>query len=160
MTERKPANVSMETWVERQIREAQQKGAFDNLPGHGKPIPRGASEDSSWLRGYLRREELSSDALLPTPLQLRKQIERLPTELLALRSERHVRDRIDELNVRIRDWIRNPTGPQIPIGLVDVEGAVDDWRSARVAIPAAPETQGEQPISAPRRRWFGRRANR
>ena len=38
MTERKPPGVGFETWVERQIREATERGEFDNLPGAGKPV--------------------------------------------------------------------------------------------------------------------------
>ena len=30
---------SWQGFVERQIQEAQAQGAFDNLPGHGKPLP-------------------------------------------------------------------------------------------------------------------------
>jgi hypothetical protein len=33
MTERKPPGVSFESWVEKQIREAADRGEFDNLPG-------------------------------------------------------------------------------------------------------------------------------
>jgi hypothetical protein len=28
-----------ETWADRQIREAEERGEFDDLPGKGKPIP-------------------------------------------------------------------------------------------------------------------------
>ena len=38
MTDRKPPGVGFQTWVERQIREAMERGEFDNLPGKGKPI--------------------------------------------------------------------------------------------------------------------------
>jgi Domain of unknown function (DUF1992) len=37
MTERKPPGVSWESWFEEQIRRAREDGAFDNLPGAGKP---------------------------------------------------------------------------------------------------------------------------
>ena len=39
MTERKPPGVSWESWFEEQIRQAQEAGAFENLPGAGKPLP-------------------------------------------------------------------------------------------------------------------------
>lgn len=39
MTERKPPGTSWETWIEAQIRVAREQGAFDNLPGAGKPLP-------------------------------------------------------------------------------------------------------------------------
>jgi hypothetical protein len=49
VSERKPAEMAIETWVERQIREAQERGAFDNLPGAGKPIPGIAEpDDEHW----------------------------------------------------------------------------------------------------------------
>lgn len=35
---RKPAEQTWENWVEERIREAQQAGLFDNLPGVGKPL--------------------------------------------------------------------------------------------------------------------------
>ncbi len=37
MTERKPPGTNWETWVDAQIRVAREQGAFDNLPGAGKP---------------------------------------------------------------------------------------------------------------------------
>ena len=39
MTERKPPETSWETWIDGQIRVATEEGAFDNLPGAGKPLP-------------------------------------------------------------------------------------------------------------------------
>jgi hypothetical protein len=38
MTERKPPGMSFESWVDKQIREATERGEFDGLPGAGKPI--------------------------------------------------------------------------------------------------------------------------
>lgn len=39
MTDRKPSGASFESWIDRQIREARERGDFDNLPGAGKRIP-------------------------------------------------------------------------------------------------------------------------
>ncbi|MEV4218944.1 DUF1992 domain-containing protein [Nonomuraea sp. NPDC049725] len=49
MTERKPGGMQFESWVDRQIREAQERGEFDDLPGAGKPLP-GADKpyDEHW----------------------------------------------------------------------------------------------------------------
>ena len=55
-----------ESVVDRQIREAQERGEFDNLPGAGKPLPRRALSGDAWLRSYLDREGVSSEA---TPTQ-------------------------------------------------------------------------------------------
>ncbi|KIQ17052.1 J-domain-containing protein, partial [Rhodococcus sp. MEB064] len=115
MTQRKPWDISVQTWVDRQIREAQEKGAFDDLPGLGKPIPPSSTDELSWVRGYLERENLPGDALLPTPLRLRKEVERLPETLRDVRSEEQVRAVVKDLNARIMDWLRAPVGPQVPI---------------------------------------------
>jgi hypothetical protein len=61
MTERKPPGTSWETWIEAQIRVAQEEGAFDNLPGAGKPLPN-LSQDfdlNVWVRQLVQREQLS-----------------------------------------------------------------------------------------------------
>ena len=39
MTRRKPPGLSYRSWVDEQIRDAERRGAFDNLPGKGKPLP-------------------------------------------------------------------------------------------------------------------------
>lgn len=132
MTERKPPEVTFESWVDRQIRLAQERGDFDDLPGAGKPIPGGSIEDEQWwVTGYLQRENLPTDALLPTPLQLRRQVEKLPEAVRGLTAEIEVRDAVAELNRQIVDWIRAPTGPQIPVATVDADEVVAQWRADR-----------------------------
>src|SRR5262249_40367699 len=74
MTERKPPGMSWETWPDRQIREGMERGEFDGLPGHGKPLadlnrPR---DDLWWVKDKLRRESVS---FLPPTLVLRKDVE-------------------------------------------------------------------------------------
>ncbi len=46
-----------EDHVERLIREAIERGDFDELPGEGRPIPGiGAADDELWwIRGWLKR---------------------------------------------------------------------------------------------------------
>lgn len=131
MTERKPPGVSFESWIDKQIREATERGEFDDLPGAGKPIP-GAGQPYDelwWVKGLMRREKLSGEGALPVSLRLRKEIEDLPDRVRALRSERAVRDVVAKLNGRIAEWLRNPTGPYARISLVDVETVVEEWRS-------------------------------
>ena len=52
------------TWVDLQIRQAQERGEFDNLPGAGKPIEGlGAEHDPDWwLKKLVERERI---AVLP-----------------------------------------------------------------------------------------------
>ena len=46
MTERKPPGMDFSSWIDQQIEEAAKRGAFDDLPGAGKPLPnRGESDD-------------------------------------------------------------------------------------------------------------------
>src|SRR2546425_11866897 len=86
MTERKPREMTFASWVDQQVSEAAERGAFDNLPGAGKPISRRGGTDA-WLQDYLRREGVSADELLPTPLRLRKEAERLAGSVQDLSSE-------------------------------------------------------------------------
>lgn len=169
MTDRKPPQQSFPTWIDQQIAEAEKRGVFDNLPGTGKPIPRRPEADSTqaWLRDKLRREGVPTEELLPTPLRLRREAERLSAGSAALRSEQEVRDAVAELNTRILDWRRNGTdGPPIPVPLVREDDAVAAWREAQAARAAGqppPEpTPGDPPATAgpearPRRRWRLRR---
>src|SRR5581483_547563 len=63
MTTRKPPGVSFESWVDKQIREAVDRGEFDNLPGTGKPLPDAGEPDDEnwWLKKYLRQEGVGGD---------------------------------------------------------------------------------------------------
>jgi len=153
MTERKPPDVAFESWVEQQIREATARGEFDNLPGAGKPLPGygGADDENWWLKNYLRKEGVSTDALLPTPLQLRKEIEQLPETVRELVAEEQVRNVVAKLNRRIMDWLRSPSGPPVQVRLVNTQSVVERWRADRArpagAAPAAPVPAGAEPAA-------------
>ena len=133
MTERKPPGVSFNSWIDRQIEEAAERGAFDDLPGAGKPLPDRGDQDAgqAWLRDYLRRAGVPSTELLPAPLRLRKEAERLAETAAELRSEQQVREAVADLNERIMHWRRLPLGSPIFVPLVDEERMIDTWRSAR-----------------------------
>jgi Domain of unknown function (DUF1992) len=130
VTERKPPGVSFETWVERRIREAQERGEFDNLPGAGKPIP-GVDEDDEmwWVKRLLRRENLS---YLPPTLALRKEVEQVLAAVPQATSESQVRQMIDEINRKITAAIRTPLeGPPLNLMPLNVERIVESWRQRR-----------------------------
>ncbi len=76
MTERKPAGVSFEYWVDAQIRAARERGEFENLPGHGKPLANvdGNHDEMWWIKQWLRRENIS---FTPPAIALRKAAEDL-----------------------------------------------------------------------------------
>jgi hypothetical protein len=164
MTDRKPPQESFPTWIDQQIAEAERRGVFDNLPGTGKPIRHRQDADSTqiWLRDKLRREGVPTEEMLPTPLRLRREAERLTAGPARLRSEQEVRDAVAELNARILDWHRNGTGgPPIPVPLVKEDQAVAAWHEARAAhppVPQAPAVPDTSPVPGkPRRRWWRRR---
>lgn len=133
MTERKPAGKSFTSWIDEQIQQAQDRGAFDNLPGAGKPLPkRSAADDGmAWLRDKLQREGVPAEELLPTPLKLRKQAEWLAGNVQDLASEQEVRDAVAELNRRVIEWRRIPLGPSIHVPLMNADQMVSRWREAR-----------------------------
>jgi hypothetical protein len=121
-----------ESWVERQIREAIERGEFDNLPGAGRPIPglNGREDENWWVKGFLEREKLPMP--LPASLALRKEVADLPRELAEVTNEEVVREIVADLNQRIRDSHRRRVdGPPVVVGLVDVEAAVAQWRRNR-----------------------------
>jgi hypothetical protein len=121
-----------ESWVERQIREATERGEFDNLPGAGKPIPglNGREDEDWWVKGLLEREEIPMP--LPTSLALRREIASLPETLAGVRAEEEVRAIVADLNVRIRDTHRRRLdGPPLVLRPVDVDAVVAEWRRNR-----------------------------
>lgn len=161
MTDRKPADMTFTSWIDKQIAEATERGAFDNLPGAGKPIPHHGDEDAAeaWLREYLRKEGVSAEALLPPPLRLRKAIGRLAQAAPAMASEGDVRDAVADLNQEIREWRRIPLGPPVFVPLVDEEAMVSRWRAARPAPAATPQPPVEDaapPRPGDRRHWWRR----
>jgi hypothetical protein len=163
MTERKPPGMSFTSWIDQQISEAKQRGAIDNLPGAGKTLPsrRESDDGQAWLRENLRREGVSTDELLPAPLKLRKEIERLAEAAPGMSSEQEVRDVAGELNRRIVAWRRIPLGPPIFVPLVNTEDMVTRWREAHPRATPEPQraTGGSRPGTGRAGRWR-RRARR
>jgi len=121
-----------ESWAERQVREAIERGEFDNLPGAGRPIPglNGRDDENWWVQSLLEREQLPMP--LPTSLALRKEVNELQTTLADVRDEATARDIIDALNFRIRESYRQRVdGPPVIVRTVDVEEALAAWRINR-----------------------------
>lgn len=128
MAGRKPAGESWESWVDRQVREAQARGEFDDLPGKGKPIPDlGRPYDELWwVRRKLKDEGLS---YVPPSLQLRKDVETARARIRAARTEAEVRQIVRDLNQHIRRANRTVLkGPRTAVSPLDEEAAVSEWR--------------------------------
>jgi Domain of unknown function (DUF1992) len=145
--------------VDAQIRAAEARGAFDNLPGAGKPIPGLMDPDDPdwWIKDFIKREKVPAEVLLPPSLALRREVEKLPETVRKLRSETAVREQVEDLNYRIRRWMQIPIGPQLPLAPVDVDAVVAAWADER-RPPPRPESPPAPP--APRRHhwWHRRRA--
>jgi Domain of unknown function (DUF1992) len=123
-----------ESLIDRQIREAQERGDFDDLPGAGKPIPgRGEEYDENWwIKNLVRREQITG--VLPTSLALRKEVEDLMQTVAAKTTESSVRALVADLNDRILRTRRGPVdGPPVVLRTVDVDDVVKRWREARAA---------------------------
>jgi hypothetical protein len=142
MTERKPRGMSFTSWIDQQIADAEKRGVFDNLPGAGKPLELKKEADAdygqAWVRDYARREGVPPEEFLPTPLRLRREIERLTEAVAEMGSEQEVRDTVADLNRRILEWRRIPVGPPIFVRLADKDDMVRRWRAARAARPSPP----------------------
>jgi hypothetical protein len=126
---RKPGETH-DRYVERIIREAQEQGEFDRLRGAGKPLPlTGVLEEAWWIKEKLRREKLSD---LPDALAIRVEAERVVAEVARLSDERVVRERLEELNAKIRRLNRtHVSGPPTTLAPLDVEAVVARWRAGR-----------------------------
>jgi hypothetical protein len=123
-----------ETWVDRQIREAQERGEFDNLRGAGEPLKGlgGREDENWWIKGLLERENLRPP--LPGSLLLRKEAAEIVDTVADCRTEEQVREIVLDLNTRILDARRRGIdGPTIVIGTVDVDRVVREWRERRAA---------------------------
>lgn len=138
-----------ESLVDEQIRKATEDGAFDDLPGAGRPLGLPARDDENWwVREKMRAEGVPLDALLPVSLQLRKAVAALPDTVRDLPDEAAVRAVVHDLNQRIVRWLRMPSGPQVPLRRVSADAVVERWAAeraaARAALPARTEPVAER----------------
>ncbi|HET7763048.1 MAG TPA: DUF1992 domain-containing protein [Phycicoccus sp.] len=150
-----------ESPADRAIREAQERGEFDDLPGAGKPLDLGDTDDPMWwVRRLAEREQLDFTGALPPAVALRKEAATFPESLAGLRTEESVRAVLEDFNRRVRrDRLRppDPGMPQLLAPTVDVEEVLERWRTLRAASQPPqvdpPVTSGEARL---RRRWWHR----
>jgi hypothetical protein len=127
-------SVAIQRLAERRIEEAMRTGAFDNLPGKGKPIdiePMPIEENARmlwWAMRTLRRPEPS-----PEELRLRGQIDDLKAGLTAPRTEQRIRALVRAINTLVRQLDAVPGGPRLRIAPVLL-----DQELARLGLAAAP----------------------
>ena len=131
MTERKPGGVNFESWIDRQVRQAAERGQFEDLPGAGEPFADldKAYDEMWWVKRKLREEQLS---YLPPSLALRKEAHDVLEGVGQARTEAEVRERITAINEKIRDAIRmGIRGPEFNLTPFNIERIVAEWRRSR-----------------------------
>jgi hypothetical protein len=141
-----------QTWVDVQIRQAQERGDFENLPG--KPIEGlgGDHDPDWWLKKLVERERI---AVLPPSIALRKEDAELDARLDTINVERDVRREVEEFNERvIKARYSLSAGPPLITMPRDVDETVAAWRERRDArrVP-----RSEPPAPPPKRHWWNRR---
>ncbi|MFG2042095.1 DUF1992 domain-containing protein [Dactylosporangium sp. NPDC048998] len=121
-----------ESHIDRQIREAQERGEFDNLPGVGRPLPDHGElyDEDWWIKDLARRERLPGG--IPPTLRLRREVEDLPEALPKFKTEDSVRRAVADLNTRIERAKRGLIeGPPTILRPLDADEIVAAWRRAR-----------------------------
>ncbi|MFF4287711.1 DUF1992 domain-containing protein [Streptomyces sp. NPDC001633] len=128
MSERKPPGVSFESWVDKQIREATERGDFADLPGAGKPLPHldQPYDEMWWIKEKMQREHLS---YLPPSLVLRKDAEEAREAAANAPTEAALRRILTAVNERIRAALRTPLeGPPLNLVPFDIDEQARKWR--------------------------------
>lgn len=123
--------MQFESWIDRQIREAMERGEFDNLPGAGKPLELVDSDDW-WIKAKIKRENL--EPVLPGVLSLRKEAETIQEKLADVKRADRAREIVEDLNRRIREFYARgwaPGEPRVVVKLVDVDAALQAWCNRR-----------------------------
>ncbi|AWN30844.1 MULTISPECIES: DUF1992 domain-containing protein [unclassified Streptomyces] len=128
MTERKPPGVTFETWIDKQIREATERGDFAGLAGAGKPLPHldQPYDEMWWIKEKMHREHLS---YLPPTLALRKEAEDALEAAAAAPTEAALRRILTAVNERISAALRTPLdGPPLNLVPFDIDEVARKWR--------------------------------
>ncbi|MEE1751832.1 J-domain-containing protein [Streptomyces sp. SP18CS02] len=145
MTEREPPGVGFESWVDRQIREATERGEFERLPGFGKPLPDDTApyDELWWIKGKMQRE---GHSVLPPALALRKEAEDAREAVDRAATEERVRRIVAEINEKIAEAVRRPpAGPPLNLEPFDADALVARWRGTQGRPSSRPHTEPPAP---------------
>lgn len=111
--------------AEQEIQRAEREGAFDHLPGAGRPLPDidAPYDPMWWVRKFVKRQRLES---MRPEYKLRLEVERTLERLPTMDREATVRAALGRLNARIRHL--NATVGTETLTVIDVERRVARWR--------------------------------
>ncbi len=140
-----------QTWVDLQVRQAMERGDFDDLPGAGKPIEGlgGEHDPDWWVKKLIEREQVTG--VLPPALSLRRDDAELDGRLDAMAVERDVRRAVEEFNdAVIRARYTPVDGPPLITMPRDVPETVDRWRARRARRLAQAERELQRQRDAER----------
>ena len=157
-------------WVDLIIRRSMERGAFDNLPGTGKPIRGlgGTHDPDWWVKGLIEREQITGVA--PPALALRKEDADLDARLDLEATQEGVRRVVVDFNDRIVEARRQLLGgPPVVTATRDADREVARWQARRAerrrerllrqrelaTAPPAEHAPGRGPNKP---RWWRRRA--
>jgi hypothetical protein len=144
-------------WVDLQIKQAMERGEFDNLPGAGKPLgDLGSPHDRDWwLKRLIERENITG--VLPAALQLRKEDAELDDLLDREATEKQVRVLLADFNRRIVEARRQlQGGPPVVTATRDVDAEVERWRERRTTRRRTQQAPAETPPKKPSKPWWRR----
>lgn len=147
------AAVDQAAFIETAIQVAIRQGAFDDLPGAGKPLQGlGTHHDPDWwIRRKIETENLTG--LGPPAILLRTEDRELDDQLDQLGREEDVRDVLEDFNRRVIEARRQLLGgPPVVTSTRDVDAEIAAWAERRAARSAA-----SAPAPERRRRRLWRR---
>lgn len=130
MSARKPSGLGWESWIDRQVREATERGEFDDLPGAGRPLPDldKPYDELRWVKDKLRREGLT---YMSPSVALRKQVHDAYEAALDAPSERDARRILKAVNDKIRAANRTGiAGPPLMLVPYDIDRVIRERRKA------------------------------
>ena len=109
-----------ESFADRLIAEAQERGDFDHLPGFGQPSPLidAPYDEHWWLRDKLKHEQLTN---MPPALAIREDVRRTLEQARQINDEPAVRQLLEALNERIHHANQSgragPTSTTLPVDI-------------------------------------------
>lgn len=133
--QRKPPGLDWETWIDRLIRQAQERGEFAHNSLHGKPIPSlGKRRPDDWFaQGLIAREGIEQ---LPKTIRVRKNLDRALEAIADADDEEEVRRIVSDINEQILDVNRKAaSGPPSNMMPLNLDRVLARWRAGPAPSP-------------------------